>query len=489
MAKEYKDENTYAMDCITAAVGTLLNDDYNSRSFEGLIGFEKTFQRVCTSFILFVKSMGNRQNAVQYASRENFNEFYTNKKAGEFTEEEGKIADILFERVQYNKNNNNADLKEPGSLSENLREARKKINLAKSAEGLLSSEEFKTSPVTWSNKYFEDLQKSLSEATESDVEEDNGLLFADDIAKYYTNVLDRRADGEEYSFHNKVFDSLITEGPTPGHGGIIGGSTGMGKSALCLNVINDMINADVPNIYFPIEMGTENTLDRLASIRTHIPFKDILKIGKKEELASAREVIDHEIQALRTHPNFAIVDDPNINMRKLEMYIKRFQAKLPGRKYCVVFIDLLLLITEFYAEGDGSMAQMIEKAINKLDILAKKLGVHWVGVVQLNRSVESDKVQSLQSIDKLRPTRSSIKNSAALLERARWAITVFRKKYFADLYLTEAEVGTMEDIAEIQLMKANDEAIGRREMDFDGPTFTMTPRMEREDQIVEKAMV
>mgnify|MGYP002852929576 CR=1 FL=1 len=490
MAKEYENELKYSVDCITAAVGTLLDDNYAAKSFEGIIGFEKEFQKVCSSFILFVKGIGDRQSALQYVTRENFNEFYLGRKNGDtFTPQEEETANWIFKRIQYNKENNNADLKEPKQLAERLGDARRKINLAKSALGLLNTNEFKSDPVTWTGKYFEDLQKSLGEAVEDDIEQDNGLLFADDIAVYYNDVLDRREGGETYSFHNKVFDELITEGPTPGHGGIIGGSTGMGKSALCLNVINDMINADAPVLYLPIEMGVENTLDRLASIRTHIPFRDILKIGKKEELANAREVINHEIQALRTHPNFAIVNDSQINMKKLEGYIKAFQAKLEGRKYCVVFIDLLLLIAEFFDKDDGSMAQMIEKAINKLDLLAKKLGVHWVGVVQLNRSVESDKVLSVQSIDKLRPTRSSVKNSAALLERARWAITVFRRKYFADLYLPPEEASTLEDIAEIQLMKANDEAIGRREMDFDGPTFTMTPRMSREESIVQAAQL
>jgi replicative DNA helicase len=488
MTKEYTDENSYAIDCLAAATGTLLDPDYNARNFESMIGFEKSFQKVCSSFILFVKSMGDREQALKYASRENFLDFFTNRKNGEATTEESSVIDLLYSRIQYNKENNNADLKEPGLLTERLMAARKKINLSKTATQILNSDTFKTSPVTWSEKYFEDLQKNLNDALESENDQETGLMFADDIAKFYSDTLDKRENGEYYSFHNKVFDELITEGPTPGHGGIIGGSTGMGKSALCLNVINDCINADAPVIYFPIEMGVENTLDRLASMRTHIPFKTILKLGRQDEIQNAREILDHEILALKAHTNFAIVNDSNINMRKLEMYIKQFQAKLPGRKHCIVFIDLLLLVAEFFDEKDGSMAQMIEKAINKLDLLAKKLGVHWVGVVQLNRTVEQDKVLTEQNIDKLRPTRSSVKNSAALLERARWAITIFRKRYFADLYLDEAEAQKIEDVAEIQLMKANDEQLGRRYMNFDGPTFTMTPRLTKEEQIVEAAM-
>lgn len=473
----YESENQYALDCIAACVGTVLNEDFYSRDYDILIGYEKPFQRVCSSFIDFVKSM-EFGKAVQYATKDNFTEHFTNKKGGEFSEDEQSIVDIIYEQIEYNKSSNNQGLKEPANLWKKLGDARKKINLYKSTTELTKSGTYNTNPVTWSDTYYEELQKGMADASISNVDTEEQLMMAGDLVKFYKETLDKREQGVHYSWHNKIFDDLVTEGPTPGHGGIIGGSTGMGKSTLCLNVIDDLINADVPTMYFPIEMGLENTMDRLASKRTHIPFKEIVRLGRSENIKDAREIIDHEIEGLLAHDNFAIVRDPVITMAKLRSYVKRFQSKLPGSKYCIVFIDLLLMISEFYDGGEGSMAQMIEKAINKLDILAKELGFHWVGVVQLNRSVETDKVQSMQSIDKLRPTRSAIKNSSALLERARWSITIFRKKYFADLYLDENEAATIEDIAEIQLMKANDEALGRRYAIFDGPTFTITPMQD-----------
>lgn len=473
----YESENQYAMDCIAASVGTALSEDFYTRDYDILIGYEKPFQRICSSFIDFVKTI-SFENVLKYGTIENFTETYTNKKGAAISEDEQSIIDIIYEQINYNKANNNGGLKEPNNLWKKLGEARRKINLYKSTEELTKSGTYSTNPVTWSDSYYEELQKSMADASISNVETEEQLLMAEDLVSFYKETLDKREQGSHYSWHNQIFDELIEEGPTPGHGGIIGGSTGMGKSTLCLNVIDDLINADVPTIYFPIEMGVENTMDRLASKRTHIPFKEITKLGRSDTIKDARAIIDHEIDGLLAHSNFAIVRDPCITMSKLRSYVKRFQSKLPGNKYCIVFIDLLLMISEFYDGGEGSMAQMIEKAVNKLDILAKELGFHWVGVVQLNRSVETDKVQSMQSIDKLKPTRSAIKNSSALLERARWAITIFRKKYFADLYLPEDEAATIEDIAEIQLMKANDEALGRRYAIFDGPTFTITPMQD-----------
>lgn len=473
---QFNSRKDYIISCITAAVGTFLDENYAAFDFGNIIGYESLEQSTCSNFITFVNSLPKDQIA-QYATRTNFNDFLLHRKGKEdaVTDREKEIADLIYDRITYNQANNNSELKEPSLLYKQLFSARKKINLSKSLNNLSDNEKFTQDAILWDDTYCEELQKSIDDAlSDYSTEEDDNLYFGSDLADYYQQRIEDRKSGETYSFHNEMLDSLITEGPTPGHGGIIGGSTGMGKSALCLNIINDLINADVPAMYFPIEMGMENTLDRLAAIRTGYPFKDIVRLGKtREPNTELEEDILHEINALRVHPNFAIVSNPNITMKKLKSYIKRFQAKLPGKKYCIVFIDLLLMIKEFYDDG-SNMAQMIERAINKLDILAKELNVHWVGVVQLNRSVESDKVVSEQAIDKLRPTRSSIKNSAALLERARWAITIFRKKYFADLYLSEEEASGIEDIAEIQLMKANDEEIGRRYMTFDGPTFKLT---------------
>ena len=476
----FNSRKDYTLSCITAAVGTLLNDDYYARDFESLIGFETLDQAVCTNFINFVKDM-KHESCVQYATRPNFNEYLQSRKGPDvntLTDRENDLCELIFNRIEYNRQNNNSELKEPESLYRSLAEARKKINFSKTLQNLSENDTFAQDAVTWPDEYCEGLQNTLGDSITdyNSKTEQSSMYYGDEISKYYAEKLTERHEGETYSFHNPVMDSLVTEGPTPGHGGIIAGSTGMGKSTLCLNVINDCINADIPTMYFPIEMGLENTVDRLAALRSGVPFRMIRNIGKaNEDTTDLEKKLLHEINGLRAHPNFAIIEDANISVRKLRNYIKRFQAKLPGKKFCIVFIDLLLMIKEFY-DDDGNMAQQIERAINKLDIMAKELGIHYVGVVQLNRSIEgeSSKVLTEQALNKLRPTRSSIKNSSALLERARWAITIFRKRYFADLLLTEEEAQQIDDVAEIQLMKANDEAIGRRYMTFDGPTFKMT---------------
>lgn len=475
---QYKSRKEYTADCVVAAVGTLLDEKYAARDFETVVLGDSPEQETCADFIRYVKSTEDKD----YVSRNGFNEYLLNNSS-DFTvsDRQKEISDLIFELVESNKQSNHADLKDPKTLYNKLYDAKRKTSLFNSVKAICDADEFFQDAICWNEAYCESLQKSIEEATSeyaSSVEDEEDLFTADVIREYYRKKVEDRKNGETYSFHNKILDSLITEGPTPGHGGIIGGSTGMGKSALCLNLVNDLINADVPVLYFPIEMGVENTIDRLVAIRTGYPFKDIVRIGRTREVNNELEAgILHEIDSLTVHPNFAIVNKARVDMKYIKNTIKRFQSTLPGKKYCIVIFDLLLQIKEFFDDGTN-MPQMIERAINKLDILAKELNCHWIGVVQLGRAAESDKVLSEQAIDKLRPTRTSIKNSNALLERARWAITIFRKRYFADLYLDKETAQGIDDIAEIQLMKANDEEISRRYATFDGPTFRVTYNSE-----------
>ena len=75
---------------------------------------------------------------------------------------------------------------------------------------------------------------------------------------YQAEYLGRR-NGKTYYFNDRILDALITTGPTPGSGGLITASSGMGKSSYVLNLINNLINRDIPVLYFSLEMGKIDT--------------------------------------------------------------------------------------------------------------------------------------------------------------------------------------------------------------------------------------
>lgn len=286
---------------------------------------------------------------------------------------------------------------------------------------------------------------------------------------------DERRNGKKWSFNDEILDSFIKTGPVPGEGGLICAATGMGKSAYCLHLLNRLIVAKTPVMLFTLEMGAVSTMDRLLSSRTQIPFSEMLEFKDYESWKSIKEAIDLEAEQLKKVGNrFAISENPNMSLHDLKQEIRKFQIQI-GQTYCIVIIDLLTMIKDFSSVHNGlGLAQEIELAINKLNAMSKELGFHYIGVVQLNRTVESDKVIDLDDINKLRPTRSSIKNSGALLERARWCISLFRPKYYADTYLEKEDAEQLDDIVEIGLLKANNSQTGKKFMMFDGNTFSLT---------------
>ena len=252
----------------------------------------------------------------------------------------------------------------------------------------------------------------------------------------------------------------------------------MGKSSYVLNLINNLINRDIPVLYFSLEMGKIDTYDRLVSIRTQIPFKNLVNPEDPSEWASYKDRIEEEHEVLSKHVKFRFCDDPEITLNDIESYIRKFQADI-GVQYCIVVIDLVTMVQDFASVSNGvSLANQIEFAINKLNAIAKTCGIHYIGIAQLNRKVEEDKVRDPEDIPKLRPNRAAIKNSNALLERCRYVISLFRPKYFADTYLSVEEfpeIAEMEDIIEVGVMKQNNGMTGRAECKFDGETFTVAP--------------
>lgn len=331
--------------------------------------------------------------------------------------------------------------------------------------------------------YYSSEEQTLVEETRE------GVMTFEQWKDAYFKEFDKRVNGKAYYFNDEILDDLITTGPQPGQGGLICASSGMGKSAYCLNLINRFIDRQIPCMYFSLEMGKVDTADRLMAIRKQIPFKDIVNPVSSDPtmFQGIRGQLMAEFDNLISNNKFRFCEEPTLTLNDIRSYITKFQADT-GQKYCLVVIDLLTMVQDFASiKGSASLANQIEFAINKLNAMAKELGFHYIGVVQLNRTVEADKVMDIEDITKLRPTRSAIKNANALLERARYVVSLFRPKYFADTYLSDdPQTAEMQDMIEVGIMKQNNGVTTKRYALFDGETFTVTPMLKTESDTDEE---
>lgn len=309
----------------------------------------------------------------------------------------------------------------------------------------------------------------------------------EELREDYLKDFEDRKLGKKYLFHDEHLDKAITYGPNPGNGGLICAATGMGKSAYCLNLLDNFVSLGTPCMLYTLEMGKIDTTDRWMSKRLGIPMADIVNPPDPETWASIKEQITAEFTKLKENKLFRISECASISLVQLKQDIIKFQKEI-GQKYCVVFIDLLSMVREFMiTDKQGvNFAQGIEVAINVLNAMAKELGIHWIGTLQLNRKSEEGTIDDYNDIKKFRPKRTDIKNSSSFLERARYSLYLFRPKYYADLYLDKELTEDVQDIVEVGLMKQNNGQVGTfgRYL-FEPETMNMIPVEEELEEELE----
>jgi replicative DNA helicase len=291
-----------------------------------------------------------------------------------------------------------------------------------------------------------------------------------------------RTNGKRYYFSEPVLDELVVDGPAPGTGGLLVAQSGMGKSTMVLKLVNGFINAEIPCMFFSLEMGSIATYDRLLANRLQIPYTEIVNPPDTETYQAIFDQVQQERQLLDNNKLFRFCEDANVSISELKKSIIKFQEQI-GQKYCIVVLDLITMIQDFVNTKSGlGMPQTIELAINKMNALSKELGIHYIGTAQLNRAGESTSVTDPEDVLRFRPSRHQVKNSSALLERCRYVVSLFRKKYYLEQYFgDDEEIMDCEDIVELQILKQNNGKTPRRCELFDGSTFSMTYKPDDEN--------
>src|SRR5574344_136965 len=274
--------------------------------------------------------------------------------------------------------------------------------------------------------------------------------------------------------YDETMDALVEDGPEIGNGGCICAAPGMGKTAFALNIFINLITHNVPCLYLSLEMDKRAILDRMASIMSLVPFRDLRNIKYSSNAQEIKFRVNKAFQKLATCPG-KIYTGGTMSMHDFEKIVRKFKATLPPNTPFVVFIDLLSMIDEFIMPDNGMvLAQQIEASINKMNDMAKRLGFHYIGTVQLKRTVEQDKVRNAADLEKMKPTREAIKNSSAFVERPRWCVGLLRRRAYADMFLEPEEAETIPDEIEVTLLKMNNGKLQHRMMNFDGPTFKVS---------------
>lgn len=306
---------------------------------------------------------------------------------------------------------------------------------------------------------------------------DSPLITVEEMTQLYDDEIERRKRGEHrYSTGDPFLDRRLIVGMLPGQISLFFGATGTGKSAYALSMINLNINQRMPTVYCSLEMDTISTMDRLIAQRMRVRVEELYpnEEGIIDDRILAR--YEREKERLKKTKSLYFVETPNLSLANVEKIIREARQRF-GVGYFKVFIDLLTMVQEF----SGGDPKEYEKAMNMLHFLAKKYGVHIIGVVQANRSPDMQNVATIDQIDRLRPRIHHVKNSNALAERSRLVLGVFRPKYYAQRnFPNDPELDLMDDTMEIQILKQSQGEVGEvLNYLFDAPRFLITPIQQR----------
>jgi replicative DNA helicase len=202
------------------------------------------------------------------------------------------------------------------------------------------------------------------------------------------------------------FDSM-TGGFRPSELCILAARTSIGKTALALNMAQNMASYGVNVAYFSCEMSNAEMMDRLLSGTTLIGHQEIRR-GKLTE-----EGVEHVLEKLSVlqEESLWFCDTPNIKFEDLRNQSRAFCAK--GGE--IIFIDYLTLVK--YGDSRTPRHERVGQLSAELKALARELEVPIIALSQLNRESEGQT-----------PSLATIRQSGEIEENADMIMLLHRDR-------------------------------------------------------------
>jgi len=249
---------------------------------------------------------------------------------------------------------------------------------------------------------------------------------------------------------------------------IVAGRPSMGKTAFCVNVVENAAlytEKPVPTIIFSLEMSKEQLVQRMlcsvsrvdaSRLRTgHLGESDWPKLTNGAGLLSEAPIY--------------IDDTPAISVLELRAKARRLKA---DKNLGMIVVDYLQLMQ---GNNPESRQQEISEISRSLKALAKELDVPVIALSQLNRSLEN-------RTDK-RPIMADLRESGAIEQDADVIMFVYREAVYCEFCKSREKTcdkGHDKD-AEIVVGKQRNGPIGTVHLTFQGQ-FTRFENQSRREE-------
>lgn len=205
---------------------------------------------------------------------------------------------------------------------------------------------------------------------------------------------------------------------------VIGGSTGGGKTAFALNLLNDL-SKNYPCVYFNLEVAEEEIIKRLIAINTNIKIECLENF--KQQIDNVKTRVDKGITELEKRKIYLKTQSMSLDSLKREL------SSLNSDKHTIVFIDHMLLIN--ISKSTGRYEKVTDIAI-KLREFSIDFNITIIALCQLNRATNYN--------ENSKPQLSSLKESGEIENSASKVMFLYydkSKKY--KMYIAKNRSGSL----------------------------------------------
>lgn len=259
-----------------------------------------------------------------------------------------------------------------------------------------------------------------------------------------------------------------TGGLSPGNLIVIAGRPGMGKTALAINIADNLAIAGVPVGFFSLEMSREELAARILARHSTVALHKITRGTFREADMAAMLQAKQRLDRLP----LTINETGGLTVAQLRASTRRLHRK---GLLEVLIVDYLQLMQATPRGGGGNRTSDVTEITNGLKAIAKELHIPIIALSQLSRAVEVR--------DNKRPQLSDLRESGSIEQDADVVLMCYREAYYVERDKPEptnraaysdwlAKLDLIRGQAEVIVAKARQGTLGTAELSFDGSTTT-----------------
>ena len=229
--------------------------------------------------------------------------------------------------------------------------------------------------------------------------------------------IDRIVAGEEdYGIQTGFADiDRKIVGMAPGDLIIVAARPSMGKTALAMNIADNVASRGIPTLIFSLEMSEEQLVSRQISARAMISGDSIRKGNITDTQRNAIRSAARNIEAIP----MMICDKSGLSIQGIQSIAKFSHIRSP---IGLVVVDYIQLASSAGVGKNGTREQEVSAITRGLKGLAKDLQCPVIALSQLNRSLEA-------RTDK-RPMMSDLRESGAIEQDADVIMFIYRDDFY-----------------------------------------------------------